>query len=1217
VAEATVTDAPYGAIADGVTDCTAAFQAAIDAVYNQGHRAGGVVYVPAGTYAFYGNLNVPVGVTLHGDWKDWTVGSGGAVGTILKVYTTGTADGTPFIDMYHWNKTGSNALIGFTIWYPNQLASSITPYPWTIKAGSASVVQNVVLVNSYQGIYAAVSANHTIGTVIGSPLSVGIKVNGCADISLMQDVRFSPDVWSKSGFTGAPALNGPQAAWMLANGTALLMGRVDGEFIIGGAISGYKIGMNMAWIRNAVAPEDTTRQNGGPVLSVYGLSITNCGTALVDSFGSGNTGNQFTNCTFSGSVGIDASGADNYGFDPSNPTQTTGGIAEFHNCTITGTGGTSIIGGQAWWMGLVRCSITGTIQQNYNVLNVVSSTLNAPTQCVLSSSSVLRGAFTGCTFLPLQNITNSTGTSSKLIVDPRGPSAAPVPSLSWSTVVTDRYSRKPAKNTLFVATTGYGAMGDGSHDDTLNIQNALNAASTNGGGIVYLPGGHYKTTGSLTVPAGVELRGVYETRHVGLVGNNGTTADTYCKTSVIQPTAGAGTTSGPPAIILQAGAGVRGVDINYETQSNTAPVAFPPAIQGRGANVYAIAVTSPNPYIFADLKTYACPNHFFYDACGWTLNTGFLIGNGSSGSIISSQLNPAYWLFLGDTANHYNSLVRAAVVPNMVFFDLAHCTETLLNDFIIPAHTMIRTTSEAGAGPTVTGISVTCDSTHLAFDLQSSDPSASINIVNPTMALVNTDGSTNDLAIIRSGAGSAGYFRLFNGATWGVPRYSDYVLAGSPDVGVEMIFGSRYSGAGGAQVGDSATFHLIGSYFYIDHLTDTAFTPYTLNFTGASGRISEIIGNVTRAGYTYTNANTSTLVNLWSDINLGNYTILNDLEYVQDDFSTNANFWTPYGGNWTVGGGQYSVNQGAGLKTVYQSSYGLGDVSCEADVAISASGGANSGLIFRVANPTIGTDSYQGYYAAITGNGRVLLGKANNNWTQLAVVLTPVSLNTLHRLKAVAQGSNIKVYLDDMTTPKIDYNDADFTAGAVGFRAHQTPTIYDNFFAGSLVYADRFDDGVADGWTTYGGTWAVSGGAYTASGGGGPKALANTFTSGDFTYDADVTFNGGQAGLIFRVNNPGAGTDVYQGYYAGLTAAGVIVGKANNGWTGLGSLVTPLTSGTVYHMRVVARGPSIKVYVNDMVTPKVSVTDSSYSSGAIGFRCLSSTATFDNATVVE
>lgn len=54
----------------------------------------------------------------------------------------------------------------------------------------------------------------------------------------------------------------------------------------------------------------------------------------------------------------------------------------------------------------------------------------------------------------------------------------------------------------------YGAVGDGSTDDTTAIQAALDAADAAGGGIVFFPLGDYKITTALTLYPGVTLQGV-------------------------------------------------------------------------------------------------------------------------------------------------------------------------------------------------------------------------------------------------------------------------------------------------------------------------------------------------------------------------------------------------------------------------------------------------------------------------------------------------------------------------------------------------------------------------------------------------------------------------------------------------------------------------------------------------------------------------------------
>lgn len=61
----------------------------------------------------------------------------------------------------------------------------------------------------------------------------------------------------------------------------------------------------------------------------------------------------------------------------------------------------------------------------------------------------------------------------------------------------------------------YSADKTGISDSTDAIQKALDECAKNGGGTVYLPAGHYKITGSVTVPAFVTLRGDWQNPDAG------------------------------------------------------------------------------------------------------------------------------------------------------------------------------------------------------------------------------------------------------------------------------------------------------------------------------------------------------------------------------------------------------------------------------------------------------------------------------------------------------------------------------------------------------------------------------------------------------------------------------------------------------------------------------------------------------------------------------
>jgi hypothetical protein len=76
----------------------------------------------------------------------------------------------------------------------------------------------------------------------------------------------------------------------------------------------------------------------------------------------------------------------------------------------------------------------------------------------------------------------------------------------------------------------------------------------------------------------------------------------------------------------------------------------------------------------------------------------------------------------------------------------------------------------------------------------------------------------------------------------------------------------------------------------------------------------------------------------------------------------------------------------------------------------------------------------------------VVLGKQNYNWTQLRSAAGSYTLNTKYTIKVEVSGANIKVYVDDMNAPKIDYTDPDpFISGKVGLRAYNAYVLFDNF----------------------------------------------------------------------------------------------------------------------------------------------------------------------------
>jgi len=849
---AVTTPQEYGAKGDGVTDDSAAFQAAMNAVYNSGGNGGGVIYVPPANYAFTNPVTIPTGVTLQGDWQDWTKGTSGLVGTTFKVYGgAGSTNSPPFITM------GQNAALkDVNIWYPDQNPNSITPYPYTIAlSGNNCVVQNVALVNSYLGIQADGGTEWILSTVTGTPLALGLWADGLYDICQTEDIRFSPAAWANSGLTNAPAAGGGYAAWMMANGTGMQIFRADGVINVNTTISGYHLGLDF---------EQSANGNSG--CAFYNGYVTNCNIAVQATTEQNAGGLEFSACTLIGGTAINAN------------VSTNNSTIHCSHCTIIGINGTAVYAAGANWssvMAFQDCVISNLLDlAGPGVFNLVECGLSGSTQCVMSASAT-RAAFTGCTFSPAQKIINN-GKAGNLIMNSRAPLPNAMPAVDWTNVINNYAARRPAAAAIYVA-TGYGATGNGTTDDTAAINRALTAAGNNGGGIVYLPPGNYHTTNTLKVPSGVELRGAYELRHGTWGGNDGIE-----KGSIIDPYGGQGTTNGPPAVALAANAGLVGMTFNYPNQTYNLP--FPPTIQGQGANVYLIGVQCAEPWIYVDLDTYTCTNHLLYMVDGWALNTWVRAGNGSSGTIADTHGNPTYWVDnFGDGQNQLTNFNLAADFgcTNAQTYVLGDCTELLVKVFSYGEKTFLHCSSEGGVGPGVTAISAMCDGTYQSYIFDATGPCTLTNVNSEWWCAFNQFTNWTASAALISTTNFTGTARFLNVPLWGGSPF-DYEVNGG-DIGLELV--QLPQAAGGVQV-NGGVFHLVNA-----GMLNGAASPFLVSYGVGAGlprKTNEFIGCYAYNGCNYSIGEVTNPYAIWNDYALSAYELSSLGPVVLGDFSPNG-----------------------------------------------------------------------------------------------------------------------------------------------------------------------------------------------------------------------------------------------------------------------------------------------------------------------------------------
>jgi hypothetical protein len=173
-----------------------------------------------------------------------------------------------------------------------------------------------------------------------------------------------------------------------------------------------------------------------------------------------------------------------------------------------------------------------------------------------------------------------------------------------------------------------------------------------------------------------------------------------------------------------------------------------------------------------------------------------------------------------------------------------------------------------------------------------------------------------------------------------------------------------------------------------------------------------------------------------------------------DTFQTNApNKWVNFGGGWQQKDGKYyseSYNV-KGIKSVATKT-DFSDLTLDATITI-LNDDTEGGVLFRVSEPAMGADSYKGYYAGIKTSGEVILGKANNDWAQIGGEPLNIDKSKAYHLRVVAEGNRIKVFVDDMHTPKIDVTDNSFTSGSIGLRQYSGPNTPDP--SGQTVIFER------------------------------------------------------------------------------------------------------------------------------------------------------------------
>jgi F5/8 type C domain/Pectate lyase superfamily protein len=560
-----------------------------------GRAGGGTLWFPTGHYRLSSPIVLPANVTLRGDWTAPQPGKPFG-GTVLEMTANaGDAEAAPGISLF-----GAAAVKDITFWYPNQNASSVVPYPVTVKqfGGTGMDLEDITFVNAYRGFACGPEgcAMFFLRNIYGTVLETGIKIDSTSDIGRMEKIRLSPHFWSDSGLPGAPPANGPHAEWMAQNGTGIAMRRNDWSYAYDVDLDGYNIGFHS--LPSLEAEDIGKRDKNYPNGNNARFRFTNCKTAI-ECENVSDCGMMFYDTDIIGSeLGI---------VGDSTFTHTL----QIQNSRITASKAAIQLLGSGQIL-LTGCVINGPIQNDTGYVGLA-----------------------GCT--PAVDSVNGTSTESGQIKSVPYVSTMPVDPYNTST----EFFGAGNANLAVVTDDAYGAKGDSTTDDTDAVKKAIAAVATSGG-TVFFPPGEYRITSALTVPTGVELRGVSEGPH-----------SSQTRGSILDVAADEGNESGPPFLTVSAHAGVRGLTFNYPDLDTTNVVPYPWMIRGAGQGVWLINLTCTVAYRMVDLATIKCDDHFVDYVAGHALREAFRIGGGSNGGrLLNCQLNPSYYSF---TSNYPNS----------------------------------------------------------------------------------------------------------------------------------------------------------------------------------------------------------------------------------------------------------------------------------------------------------------------------------------------------------------------------------------------------------------------------------------------------------------------------------------------------------------------------------------------------------------------------------
>jgi len=227
-------------------------------------------------------------------------------------------------------------------------------------------------------------------------------------------------------------------------------------------------------------------------------------------------------------------------------------------------------------------------------------------------------------------------------------------------------------------------------------------------------------------------------------------------------------------------------------------------------------------------------------------------------------------------------------------------------------------------------------------------------------------------------------------------------------------------------------------------------------------------------------------------------------ESFEEDYQNiTFNDFDTYGGNWSgASSKQVSAEANDGAKLLYNTPLTDGSVEVELKFSDPCESAA---LIVRTTNAQTGADNFDGYEIGLNAlTHEIILGKHVHNWQPIGNTPATFSPDEWTKLRVELAGARIRIYVNDATTPNVDYTDANspLLSGKIGIRTWRSNVSFRNL---CIKTGEQWENLSFDGEVTQSGMWDIFRESNTAQ----------------FSLDTENAFNGKQAQKIVYTGGSG------------------------------------------------------------------------------------------------